>query len=252
MTVKTSYIIITWNGRELLRDLLQSMRHQLGRPDIEVIIADNGSTDGTVEWLASTYPAVRVIALAENKGVAYARNRAMEMAQGEYLLILDNDIRITDEAVAGMEAYMDAHPETGMAGCRLVYPSGETQESCKDYPGLWTKIRHVLRPAKRTFVYAREVEEGLPFEPVYIIGACQMIRASVYREVGPLDEHIFYGPEDCDYCLRVRNHGNRVIYLPAFRMVHHCQRKTTARPFSSLGRAHIRALLYFYWKHKKL
>ena len=252
MKIKTSYIIISWNGRELLQDLLQSMRHQLQRTDIEVIVTDNGSTDGTLEWLHNTYPMVRVIALKENKGVAFARNRALEVAQGEYLLILDNDICITDEAISGLEDYMDSHPDVGMAGCRLQYPSGEIQESCKEYPSIRLKIKHVLFPNRKTFAYTSEVEANMPFEPVYIIGACQMLRATVYQEAGPLDEHIFYGPEDCDYCLRIREHGSKVIYLPSYYMVHHCQRKTTAHPFSRLGRAHIRALLYFYWKHKKL
>lgn len=251
MTPKTSYIIITWNGRQLLQDLLLSMTNQLKRTDIEVIVADNGSTDGTVQWLQEEYPAIRLICLPENKGVAYARNRAMEAATGRYLLIIDNDIQLTDEAVQGMEDYMDSHPEVGLAGCRLLYPSGELQESCKPYPGVLQKIRHVLSPSSSAMTYAAQIAAGEPFEPEYLIGACQMVRASVYRETGALDEHIFYGPEDCDYCIRVRKNGYKVVYLPHLSMIHHCQRKTTTRPFSYLGREHIKALFYFYWKHRR-
>ena len=252
MKIKTSYIIITWNGRLLLQNLLLSMENQLKRTDIEVIVVDNGSTDGTVEWIQQNYPTIHLILLAENKGVAYARNRALEAAKGQYLLIIDNDIYLTDEAVRGLEDYMDAHPEVGLSGCKLLYPSGELQESCKPYPGIIQKIKHVLFPASSSMTYTEQIQRGEPFEPVYLIGACHMVRAKVYREIGPLDEHIFYGPEDCDYCIRVRERGYKVVYIPSLSMIHHCQRKTTTRPFSKLGREHIKALLYFYWKHKRL
>ena len=252
MTPKISYIIITWNGRQLLANLLLSMNHQLDRADIEVIIADNGSIDGTKEWLAEYYPQIQLISLNSNRGVAYARNRALEKAKGEYLFILDNDIQITDEAVVGMEQFMDTHLETGMVGCRLVYPNGDLQESCKPYPGIIQKTRHLLCPHSSTITYEQLILASKPFEPFYLIGACQMIRYSAYKQVGALDENIFYGPEDCDYCLRLRKNGWKVIYLPQFSMTHHCQRKTTTHPFSFLGRQHIKALLYFYWKHKRL
>lgn len=252
MRIKTSYIIITWNGKSLLQNLFQSMTSQLKRDDIEVIVTDNGSTDGTVQWIQQEYPDVRLILLPQNKGVAYARNKALAAAKGKYLLILDNDICITDQAIFRLEEYMDLHPEVGMVGCKLLYPTGELQESCKPYPGIWQKIKHVLFPSVSTMAYAKQIEEGKPFEPDYLIGACQMVRADVYHKIGPLDEHIFYGPEDCDYCIRVRCEGLKVVYIPYVSMVHHCQRKTTTRPFSKLGREHIKALFYFYWKHKRL
>ena len=252
MKPKISYIIITWNGKQLLSDLLASMRKQLARTDVEVIVADNGSTDGTNEWLTKNYPSIQRIALDTNKGVAYARNRALEKAKGEYLFIVDNDIQITDEAVEGMERFLDEHPEAGMVGCKLVYPNGELQESCKPYPGVGQKIRHLMCPNASTFTYEQQITAGEPFEPVYLIGACQMIRHEAYQQVGALDETIFYGPEDCDYCLRLRAKGWHVVYLPQYSMVHHCQRKTNAHPFSFLGRQHIKALLYFYRKHRRL
>ena len=251
MKIKTSYIIITWNGLTFLQNLFTSMENQFKRTDIEIIVVDNGSSDGTILWLQEKYPTIHLIMLSENKGVAYARNKALKVARGQYLLILDNDICITDEAVRHLEEYMDAHPEVGIAGCKLLYPSGEIQESCKPYPGLLQKIKHVFWPTSKSMTYAELMEKGEPFEPVYLIGACQMIKADVYRTIGPLDENIFYGPEDCDYCIRVRAKGYKVVYLPYAAMVHHCQRKTTTRPFSQLGRKHIKALFYFYWKHKR-
>lgn len=249
--VKVSYIIITWNGLSFLRDLLASMHRQLAREDVEVILVDNHSTDGTLEFLAKEYPSITPVCLPENKGVAYARNIAMSRAKGAYLFIVDNDIQITDEAVEGMERYLDTHPETGICGCKLLSPDGEVQDSCKPYPGVGEKIRRIFGSTAPS-AYAEPMAGTEPFEPVYLIGACQMIRREVYEAVGALDEAIFYGPEDCDYCLRARWAGWRVMYLPALTMVHHCQRKTHTNPFSRLGWAHVKALLYFYWKYKKI
>ena len=111
---------------------------------------------------------------------------------------------------------------------------------------------NVLCPSKRSTDYLTSLAGTEPFEAEYVIGACQMIRREALEAVGLLDERIFYGPEDCDYCLRLRAEGWKVTYLPQYAMVHHCQRKTTHRPFSTLGRQHIKALLYFYWKHRRL
>lgn len=249
-SMKITYIIITWNGLSFMRDLLHSMQRQLARKDVEVIIVDNHSTDGTLDFLRQSYPGLDLICLPENKGVAFARNIALSKAQGKYLLIVDNDICITDTAVETMEAYLDTHPEAGMCGCKLVSPTGEVQESCKPYPGIRAKMCNMLRP-HAPFTYQQQIERNEPFEPVYLIGACQMIRKEVYDTIGPLDEHIFYGPEDCDYCLRVRQAGWKVVYLPQVSMVHYCQRRTHANPFTKLGWAHLKALLYFYRKHRR-
>jgi len=248
-TVKISYIIITWNGLSFIRNLLSSMHHQLERKDVEVILVDNHSTDGTLEFLQQSYPSIELVCLPENKGVAYARNIALRKAKGAYLFIVDNDICITDTAVETMERYLDDHPEVGICGCKLMSPSGETQESCKPYPGIRAKIRSVFFPSA-PFIYKQQVNGTEPFEPVYLIGACQMIRKEVYATIGELDEAIFYGPEDCDYCLRARKAGWKVMYLPQVSMVHYCQRKTHANPFSRLGWKHTKALLYFYRKYK--
>ncbi len=250
-TIKVSYIIITWNGLNYLRRLLNSMSSQLQREDVEVIITDNGSTDGTIEFLQNDYPSIRLICLQRNMGVAYARNLSMRQAKGKYLFILDNDIQITDESVTAMEQFMDNHPKAGICGCKLLYPDGAPQLSCKPYPGIIEKLRS-FRASSSTPTYEKQMNGSAPFEPVYIIGACQMIRREVYDAIGDLDDTIFYGPEDCDYCLRARQAGWQVIYIPSVAMYHHCQRRTHTKPFSKLGWLHIKALMYFYWKYKKI
>lgn len=246
-----SVILITWNGRKLLSECLRSMAFLMARTDVEIFVVDNGSSDGTVSFLRSKYPGVKVIPLEKNHGVAYARNRALERAVGRYLWILDNDTEVSPDVFYGMLQYMEANPTVGLAGCRLIDADGLVQESCKRYPGLGEKIKNLLRRKGYRYAYGRE-RMNSDFEPEYVIGACQFIRHTAYEAVGLLDEKIFYGPEDADFCLRIRKAGFKVMYLHSFTVLHHCQRISRARIFSFIGRRHIAGLIHLYIKHKRL
>ena len=167
-----SVILITWNGRELLAECLKSMAFLMARADVEIFVVDNGSEDGTVDFLRNRYPAVKVIPLGSNYGVAYARNRALERACGRYLWILDNDTEINPDVFYGMLHYMEEHPDVGLAGCRLIDADGLVQESCKRYPGIGEKIRNLLLKKGYRYAYGlKRMKEN--FEPEYVIGACQ-------------------------------------------------------------------------------
>lgn len=250
MVTRLSIVILTCNQRALLADCLQSLGALHSDDSVEIIVVDNGSTDGTRDYLADAYPRVMLISNAENRGVAAARNQGLTAACGKVLMLLDNDTIASPEAIQALYDYAVSHPEVGVCGCRLVAPDGTVQQSFKSYPGLWVKVRNVLG--------MRRDEKPLPTNddgttsPVYVIGACQAFRREVWEKVGPLDEHIFYGPEDADFCIRVAKAGWQVRYLPQVTITHLFQRATTKRALSPLGRKHIKSLLYFYWKHKRL
>lgn len=248
--MKLSFIIITWNGKQLLADCLKSISSYVGRPDMEILVVDNGSTDGTVDFLKSQYPTIRLFQQSENRGVAAARNVALKEAKGDYLFIIDNDLVLNDAAVDGMLEFIENNPDVGVCGCLLRDAHGFVQPSAKKYPGIWMKLRNIIRSGKYNYTYDLMTCTE-PFEPVYIIGACQLVRRTAFEEVGLLDEHIFYGPEDADFCLRMSAKNWKVIFLPQFEMVHLCQRVTNKRVFSRLGLKHLYGLLYFYCKHKR-
>ena len=181
--------------------------------------------------------------------MAAARNQGIAVAKGEKLLILDNDTEANDEAINAMSDYLDAHNDVGLCSCRLVDKQGEPQDSCKPYPGLMIKARNVLGIGNKTRYVPNA--DGV-IEPVYVIGACQMFWRKVVDKVGMLDEHIFYGPEDADWCLRIKEAGWRILCLNNYTIIHDYRRTTKQRPFSKLGRLHIKALLYFYWKYRRI
>lgn len=251
MTPRLSVVIICWNSLANLQGLLASLPAALAGIDHEIILTDNGSTDGTDGYIAVTHPEIVYRRLDRNRGVAYARNRGIEQASGRYIWLLDDDTAVNAEAADALISYMETHPDCGICACALRAPDGALQRSYKPFPGPLSKLRGLLGLGCAD-PYAAEISAGCHFEPEYVIGACQLVRREVFETVGLLDEHIFYGPEDADFCLRTRKAGWHVAYLPAVSIIHKWKRITSRRPLSAIGRAHIRALFYFYRKHRRL
>ncbi|MDE5660414.1 MAG: glycosyltransferase family 2 protein [Muribaculaceae bacterium] len=245
--MKLSVVVICWNSLANLRALLASLPQALEGLEAELIVVDNGSTDSTGDYVRAEFQHAVYRRLDRNYGVAYARNRGIEMAKGDYIWLLDDDTVINRRAVEALTGYLDEHAECGICACALRDEAGLLQQSYKPYPSPVIKLRNLLRcpPADP---YAPALAKGEPFEPVYVIGACQMIRREVFEAVGLLDQKIFYGPEDADFCIRARRGGWRVMYLPYVSIIHKWKRITNRRPWSKIGREHIRALIYFYLK----
>ena len=250
-TPHLSLVVICWNSLARLRQLLDSIPAALAGIPHELILIDNGSTDGTDVYMAAHHPEIIYRRLDSNRGVAAARNRGIALAKGDYIWLLDDDTAINSAAIGEMLRFMDETPDCGICGCALRTPQGELQQSYKPFPSVGVKLRNVLG-LRTADPYADAVAKGEPFRPFYIIGACQLIRRQTLAEVGALDERIFYGPEDADFCLRAARKGWSTCYIPAVSIVHHWKRITTRRPFSKIGRAHIRGLLHFYLKHRRL
>ena len=267
MNIRLSVIIITWNAQQDIKPCLDSVLEAIVSRATEIIVIDNGSTDKTRDILESYRERINIILLQENNGVAVARNIGMEMAKGEYIWILDVDTIVNREAVDGMLDYLSSNPECGICACRLQSEGGEIQDSCRRLPYLKYKIRNLLlgKTGKSTFTkklndkikkqneeqfYHKELSEGKPFEAEYLIGACQMFRKTIFDEVGFLDEKIFYGPEDADFCLRVYKKGYKIVCLPSLHIIHHYNRISNKKIFSRMSFRHLKGLLYFYSKHK--
>lgn len=244
-----SLIILTCNQRELTLRCLDSLRDFIADPSCELILVDNGSTDGTAEAVASAHRFVKILRLDSNRGVAAGRNAGLRMAKGRHLMILDNDTIADARTIYELSAFLDRHPDVGLVAPRLVSPQGDVQTSYKRFPGLGVKIRNIVASRHHTGIATDAPAKAT--EPFYLIGAAQMFPRSVYERAGGLDENIFYGPEDADFCMAVRSQGLKVVYYPALTIIHDWQRATTKRLFSTAARRHAAGLLYFYSKHKR-
>lgn len=255
MTPRLSIIILTCNQRDFTLRLLHSMEGWLRASgnDVEVILVDNGSTDATSEsiraWLReSGITNLRLIEAGENLGVARGRNLGLKAASGGVLMLLDNDTVADGRVYDELCRYVEDTPACGIAAPALYSPDGELQASAKPYPSPWLKLRHVLSPGRESAAERAELANPHPY---YVIGACQVFRRDVLGKVGLLDESIFYGPEDCDFCIRVRKAGFTIDYIPQLMLTHDWRRATRRSPLGTLGRRHLKALLRFWMRHPR-
>jgi hypothetical protein len=249
---KASVVILTWNSRGVVEACLSSLPQGLTSYSFEVIVVDNGSHDQTPAVVREEYPWAQLVLNRTNRGVAPARNQGIRIAQGEYVILLDDDTVVRPGALDRLIAYMDEHRDVGLCGPQLVNPQGQLQLSCRLFPTLSDKLaRRLPLPFARQMARAVEMadwDHRVARAVDYVIGACQVIRKAALMDVGLLDEHIFYGPEDVDFCLRLQQAGWRVIYNPEA-VVEHRERRVTRSFFSQLGYRHIQGLAYYFWKH---
>ncbi len=231
--VDLSIIILSWNVRDLLRQCLESVAS--GRPlsadhpppTTEIIVVDNASSEGSVEMVRAEFPAVRLIANQANRGYTGGNNDGIAAAAGRYVMILNPDTRVLNDALAAMVAYADAHPDVGVVGPQLLNPDGSVQSSRRRFPTLMTGLfestwlqlispRDVLRR-----YYALDQPDDAIQEVDWLFGACFLVRREVIQQVGALDEGFFMYSEEMDWCRRIRQAGWKVVYLPEAQVIHY-------------------------------
>ena len=139
-----SVVILTYNQRELTLRCLRSLQRFIADPNGEVVLVDNGSSDGTAEEVARLFPKVRQIKLDSNRGVAAGRNAGLRECGGEYLMILDNDTIADRDTIFGLAEFLRRHPEVGVVAPRLVSPDGKVQRSFKRFPGVTQKLANLI------------------------------------------------------------------------------------------------------------
>lgn len=252
---RVTIAVIARDVRSELERCFGSIEEHAGVP-VETILVDNASSDGTREWVRSVHPEVVLIEAPKNLGDA-ARELSLERAQSEYVMFLDSDTALTAGALPSMIAALEDNPSWGLIGPRLVYDDGSLQPSCRRFP---TPILPLLRrpPLGWVFGDSRIVRRHLMLDfdhervrPVqYVIGACQLFRASLARAAGSYDTKIFWGPSDIDWCIRIRDAGGEVVYFPGATVVHSYRRSTSRKPTSWLALRHLRAFYYFQWKYR--
>ena len=256
--MKLSVILIGYNSWHFLEKNLLSLAFLQQRKDTEIIYVDNASTDHTISEIARLYPNITVIQNTKNKGVSIARNQGIRKATGDYIWILDSDTEVSEIALDVMLAFMDEHPEAGLCGCKMYGQDGCVQSSCRKFPSITGKIKTGIRIISNKL--KNRIDSSLkndydtdakqPFEVDYVIGACQLIRKTAQERVGELDENIFYGPEDADFCLRLKQAGYKVFYLPQISIYHAYQRVSSHKIFSKLTWRHLQGLVYYFRKHR--
>ncbi len=252
-----SVIVVNFNGGQLLSVTVRAL---LASPvPLEVIVADNGSSDGSVGALRNrlgAHPQVRIIENGQNFGFARASNRTIPQAKGDYILLLNPDCVVYPDTITNMLAAMEAHPEAGMGGCLIRNPDGTEQAGTRRaVPTPWRTVVRVLQlnrlfPHHRRFRSFELTQEPLPAGPVFVeavSGAFVLVRREALEQVGPLDEGYFLHCEDLDWCMRFRQAGWRILFVPQAEAVHYQGACSHDRPIRVLWHKH-RGMVRFYRK----
>ncbi|MCS7178112.1 MAG: glycosyltransferase family 2 protein [Anaerolineae bacterium] len=222
-----SVLIVNWNVRDLLRRCLHSILASLPIGALEIIVVDNGSTDGSAEMVRAEFPQVHLIANTDNRGFTRANNQGLAVARGRYILLLNPDTEVVGDALETMITFADAHPNVGIVGPQLLNPDGTVQSSRRRFPTLGTALFEStwLQPyAPRRLLmhyYVLDRPDHEIQDVDWVTGAALMARREAVEQVGPLDEGFFMYSEELDWCRRFREAGWRVVYLPTAQVIHH-------------------------------
>lgn len=213
-----SVIIVSWNGQDLLRRCLNALFASAG-VSLEVFVVDNASKDGTVEMVRKDFSQVTLIENGENLGFARANNQALRQSQGDFVLLLNQDMRLFPDTLAIMAGKMREHESVGVAGCHLVNEKMETVPHARRFPtlrdqaALLLKLPHLF-PRILDRYLMRDFDHTKKYAEVDSIrGSFFCIRREALRKIGLLDERFFFWFEEVDYCRRVRQAGMKVAYF---------------------------------------
>lgn len=247
-----SIIIVNWNTRELLAQCLASLPGATAGLISEVIVVDNGSTDGSPALVAERFPSVRLLTNGENLGFVRANNQALSLAQGRYVVLLNSDTMAPLASLTRMVQFMDEHPTVGAAGPKLLNPDGTFQGSYAYFPTLGSVALSAAGLARRFYLPYDPSPAPRPDEvshPVdWVPGACLLIRQTTLAAVGLLDEGFWMYSEDTDLCYRIHRAGWEVYYLPDVEIVHFGGASSRQCRPESVGRLY-RSKLRFFRKH---
>lgn len=253
--IDLSISIVNCDNRDLLAGCLDSIYQTVQRACYEILVVDNGSTDGSADMMRTRFPAIQMIENEERLGYAASHNRALRRCQGRYLLVLNDDMLVLIGAIDTMVAFMDAHPDAGMVGCRLLNPDRSLQPSCRAFPNLWIMFCRSLYLDKlfpRNRWFGADYLSGWGHDAMrkvdVIKGCCMLVRREVVDQVGLLDERFFMYYEETDWCYRTLQHGWKVYFTPDAQVIHFGE-QSTGRQSARMALIQRQSLLWYFRKH---
>jgi len=261
MQYDISVVTLNYNTRDLLASCLASLLEFNDRLNLELIVVDNASSDGSAQMVRERFPEVLLVENTENLGCARGGNRGMEIASAPFVLYLNADVEARPGAIRVMLEYLQTRPDVGIVGPRLIGEDGEYQQSCHYFTLLKARSALLLF---LTLIGSRGWRHlGLSTNPSldgwqqaevdWIYTACVLIRREVLDSAGLLDAHMFFGGDDMDFCYRAARAGWKTVYLPQAEITHHGN-QSGVQVFGNVhgiarARTRIAALDYFQRKH---
>ena len=244
--MKLSVVIVNYNVRELLSECIKSVNTALTGIDGDIYVVDNNSSDGSVDYIRDHFPDVHVIANSDNQGFAHANNQAIRQTNSDYVLLLNPDTVVFEGTLRGCVDFMDAHPQCGGVGVRMLTREGTVApESRRAIPTPWVAFLKMLGFTRK--YYMSHLPWDKPGQIEVISGAFCMLRHKALDQIGLLDEDFFMYGEDIDLSYRLLKGGWENWFLP-YDIIHY---KGESTQKSSFRYVHVfyQAMLIFFRKH---
>lgn len=223
-----SVVIVSWNASDYLVRCLRSLSHDVCRFPMEIIVVDNGSTDGSAELVAELFPYVHLIRSPENLGFARANNLGAAVSRGRYLCFVNSDVEVLRDCITRLVTYCEGEREVGMVGPRVRGGDGRLQRTCRGFPTVWNMLCRTLAldtlfPWVKAFTgYSLRHWAQDERRSVEVLSGCfWLVRREALAHVGLLDESFFMYGEDLDWCRRFRKAGWQVVFLPEAEAIHY-------------------------------
>ena len=222
-----SIIIVSWNTSGITWKCVQSIIDQPSCLNYEVIVVDNASTDDTAQVIKRDFPKVIFIENSENMGFAAANNQGLAIAKGRYVLLLNSDTIVLDNAIAKTVEFADKYPSAGIVGCRVLNEDKTIQPSCSMFPSilnwvLMVSFLYKLPVGNKFFGRANYGGWGYDSErEVEVVSGCFMlVRVEAIRQVGLMDERFFMYSEEVDWCWRFKKYSWDILFTTCAQIVH--------------------------------
>ncbi len=257
-----SVIIVNFNTENLLRDCLRSIYEKTSGLSYEIFVVDNASSDNSCTMVQYEFPEINLIRNTENKGFAAANNQAISLVKGKYIVLLNSDTVLINNAFGIMYDFMEDHDNAGICGPQLLNKDHSIQKSIAEFPSIKKIIGSYVASVNRI----KPLHDFNRFEPQYydytrqkkiagaaLTGACLMIRRSLFEEFGLLDEQYFFYLEEADWSLLVIKKGWEIWFVPEAKVMHYLmasvkQNRNTELEIKVKIRQ-VKSLIYFYRKH---
>lgn len=252
-----SICILTLNSVEYLRKCLKSIQQFPPDGGYEILVADNGSNDGTVPMLQDEYPAVKIILNKENLGFTKPNNQMLRQAKGNFLLLLNPDTLLTEDCFNPQLDFLKANPDVGISIPKVLNADGSFQKQSRrgeatpiEVIGYFFKLGKLFPKNKPLNGYLVSwLPEDEVAEVKAVSGSCMFIRRETWEQVGDFDERFFAYQEDSDYCRRARQKGWKIMYVPISHIIHYGgEGGSKAQPIKSIYQWH-RSYFLYYRKH---
>jgi GT2 family glycosyltransferase len=222
-----SVVLVCWNNRDYLEPCLRSLYRAELRASFDVVVVDNGSTDGSQDMLRTTFPGVCLIENGHNVGLGRASNQGIEATRGRHVLLLNNDTLVNGPSLDAFVDFMDVTPDAAAVGGKLLHADGSLQAGYASFPTLWQELMFVTRLGEWLHPgYPSHGDSTQPKVVGWLSSACLLLRRLALDEVGLLDEEYFIYSDEVDLQYRLARAGWRVYFLPSATTLHYGGRST--------------------------